>query len=266
MTIVTEKTIRIVPPYVYSRQDITDFWNTPFWGNIPDKPSAFPPSSHSSSHRFGGSDAIPSDDILLRAVKHEGLWWIGNHWLPAGVVSWDVTGSGSVIWDSASLTLSTGTTSSSMARVWKYISGLYEPSWNFRRYLSASISLSATTYQTAYLITGDYLLIGRYIGFKVVDSTLYGVAKAKAGVSENTLSLTTLKAGLRSVIECFFDPSVPKCDFYVDGLFKGSLTTGLPTGAEDSNGAFSARIVNNEAVDKRLTIYEVRLLMEEKPA
>ena len=28
------------------RADITDFWNSPFWTNIPDKPSTFPPESH----------------------------------------------------------------------------------------------------------------------------------------------------------------------------------------------------------------------------
>jgi len=29
-----------------SRNKITDFWNTPFWDNIPDKPSTFPPEPH----------------------------------------------------------------------------------------------------------------------------------------------------------------------------------------------------------------------------
>jgi len=29
-----------------SRSKITDFWNTPFWDNIPDKPSVFPPEPH----------------------------------------------------------------------------------------------------------------------------------------------------------------------------------------------------------------------------
>jgi len=46
------------------RADITDFWNSPFWTNIPDKPSTFPPSSHNHvkadiidfAHTHSGSD------------------------------------------------------------------------------------------------------------------------------------------------------------------------------------------------------------------
>jgi len=32
-----------------SRNEITDFWNSPFWDNIPDKPSQFPPEPHTHS-------------------------------------------------------------------------------------------------------------------------------------------------------------------------------------------------------------------------
>ena len=33
-------------PHTHYRSDITDFWNSPFWNNIPDKPSTFPPEPH----------------------------------------------------------------------------------------------------------------------------------------------------------------------------------------------------------------------------
>ena len=48
------------PPeaHTHSRSDITDFFNAPFWNNIPDKPSAFPPEAHASSHAPGGSDSV----------------------------------------------------------------------------------------------------------------------------------------------------------------------------------------------------------------
>jgi len=42
-----------------TRSKITDFFNSPFWNNIPDKPSSFTPSAHQSTHRSGGSDALP---------------------------------------------------------------------------------------------------------------------------------------------------------------------------------------------------------------
>jgi hypothetical protein len=46
-----------------TRSKITDFFNTPFWNNIPDKPSTFPPSLHASDHSSTGSDPITPSDI-----------------------------------------------------------------------------------------------------------------------------------------------------------------------------------------------------------
>jgi len=47
--------------HTHTRDEITDFWNTPFWDNIPDKPSTFPPEAHASSHGKGGSDEVSID-------------------------------------------------------------------------------------------------------------------------------------------------------------------------------------------------------------
>jgi hypothetical protein len=47
-----------------TRSKISDFWGTPFWANIPDKPSTFPPSAHASSHEYGGSDPVRNLDYL----------------------------------------------------------------------------------------------------------------------------------------------------------------------------------------------------------
>ena len=51
-----------LPPsaHTHVRSDITDFWSTPFWSSIPDKPSVFPPSNHASQHGSGGGDPITS--------------------------------------------------------------------------------------------------------------------------------------------------------------------------------------------------------------
>jgi len=50
----------VYPPeaHTHSRSDITDFFNAPFWNNIPDKPSTFPPQAHASSHAPSGSDSV----------------------------------------------------------------------------------------------------------------------------------------------------------------------------------------------------------------
>jgi len=43
-----------------SRSMISDFFNTPFWPNIPDTPTSYPPSAHASTHAADGADAITS--------------------------------------------------------------------------------------------------------------------------------------------------------------------------------------------------------------
>jgi hypothetical protein len=45
-----------------SRSQVSDFFSSPFWDNIPDKPSAFPPSAHAPTHQTGGDDPITSLD------------------------------------------------------------------------------------------------------------------------------------------------------------------------------------------------------------
>jgi hypothetical protein len=45
-----------------SRSQVSDFFSSPFWDQIPDKPSSYPPSAHASTHQTGGSDPITSLD------------------------------------------------------------------------------------------------------------------------------------------------------------------------------------------------------------
>jgi len=69
------------------RSKVPDFWDAPFWDNIPDKPSTFPPSAHASTHLAGGSDDLESHLRLAKlyershnsltdvtAFQHHGDW------------------------------------------------------------------------------------------------------------------------------------------------------------------------------------------------
>lgn len=69
------------------RSKVPDFWDVPFWDNIPDKPSTFPPSAHASTHLAGGSDDLESHLRLAKlyershnsltnvtAFQHHGHW------------------------------------------------------------------------------------------------------------------------------------------------------------------------------------------------
>jgi len=45
----------------FSRSWISDFFSAPFWDNIPDKPSVYPPELHASAHAKGGADELSLD-------------------------------------------------------------------------------------------------------------------------------------------------------------------------------------------------------------
>jgi parallel beta-helix repeat protein len=45
-----------------NRYQVSDFFSSPFWNNIPDRPSTYPPSSHASAHDRGGADPLTSLD------------------------------------------------------------------------------------------------------------------------------------------------------------------------------------------------------------
>jgi hypothetical protein len=53
-----------------SRSNISDFFASPFWGSIPDKPTTFPPSHHASTHASGGDDAITIDRSQISNWSH----------------------------------------------------------------------------------------------------------------------------------------------------------------------------------------------------
>ena len=75
LTIVEQK----VATHTHTRTDIVDFFSTPFWNNIPDKPPDFPPSPHTHSL----SDILQSGASTNQVPK-----WSGTQWQP-GSVNWD---------------------------------------------------------------------------------------------------------------------------------------------------------------------------------
>ncbi len=75
LTIVEQK----VATHTHTRTDIVDFFSTPFWNNIPDKPPDFPPSPHTHSL----SDILQSGASTNQVPK-----WSGTQWIP-GNVDWN---------------------------------------------------------------------------------------------------------------------------------------------------------------------------------
>lgn len=56
------------PVFPVGRSNISDFFNSPFWGNIPDKPSTFPPSDHTHTGAGGDCSKVKGiDPTILQA-------------------------------------------------------------------------------------------------------------------------------------------------------------------------------------------------------
>jgi hypothetical protein len=75
------------------RNQIADLFNSPFWGNIPDKPTSFNPSAHASTHIAGGADAITAP--LNPAALPSGTLKVGSEtllWSSDAEASSNVTG------------------------------------------------------------------------------------------------------------------------------------------------------------------------------
>jgi len=63
----------ILDAHGHERADISDFFSAPFWDNIPDKPSTFPPESHTHEivDIIGLQDKLTAHDTQISRIKTE---------------------------------------------------------------------------------------------------------------------------------------------------------------------------------------------------
>jgi len=86
---------------------------------------------------------------------------------------------------------------------------------------------------------------GRHVGFKVVNGKLYG---SVGNGSAETLTAAIEDWGASGyyqtrALEAIYDGS--KADFYVNGILKGTINTGLPAGTTDARVLFRAYVQAN---------------------
>jgi len=207
------------------------------------------------------------NDILEKLQKHLGVWWFNNHWLPAGMLYSSITGSAYITWSEAFVLLNTGTTTGSSVYVRKDARGLSKAySWAKKRYFGILTYFYTYSAQYLHIVSGAApadSAVNNYnhIGFKVIDADLY--ATVGNGTAESTLFIETLTAAVYRRLECVFDPAIPECRFYVDGVDKGALTTNLPTGIPASMIMLYGSAYNTEAANKCLYVFESRTLQVE---
>lgn len=215
-----------------------------------------PPSLHHAQHENGGTDEIDVTGLTGAGGGGGGIGSFYNYsssFDDYNTVNADNSGSGTVSLSAYSLSIKTGTTAGSRGGFKK---GLYAPllmaSWNKNRVLIISPSFECLTSAGGqYTIRNGDLGVSKHIGFKIIDGVLYGTVGNDT--AENTtalLTIDTIAYTYRPVLKCVFTAGV-KCEFYVDEILKGTITTGLPTGDADGLFMFYARAENTTYAEQK---------------
>ena len=221
----------------------------------------------SSSYRWRNLYLSTANSLLELLARHKGPFWFNSHWLPSGMMTYATTGSGTVSWYDNYVGLDTGTTSDSTVKTYKRFYGFNNTySWDKKRVFGAEVYFSSYTNQVVWIVSGWITDItassatDRHIGFKLVNDTLYGTVAD--GTTEATLTLETLSSDAHRTLEYVYTPG-SEVRFYVDGVDKGAITTNLPSGTINALYALFASVYNSAAEQKRLNIYDIRVIQEE---
>jgi len=221
----------------------------------------------SASYRWKDLYLSTANSLLELLARHKGPFWFNSHWLPSGMMTYATTGSGTVSWYDNYVGLGTGTTSGSTVKTYKRFYGFNNTySWDKKRVFGAEVYFSSYTNQVVWIVSGWITDItassatDRHIGFKLVNGTLYGTVAD--GTTEATLTLKTLSSDAHMTLEYVYTPG-SEVRFYVDGVDKGAITTNLPSGTINALYALFASVYNSAAEQKRLNIYDIRVIQEE---
>lgn len=123
--------------------------------------------------------------------------------------------------------------------------------WDKNRKFRVAVYFETDTNQTIYIGVGDPVLAGlHFIGFKIVDNTIYGCVNDGSG-EVLTVALGTITAPEDVLFEVRYTAGV-ECRFYVDNVEVGVLTSNLPSGKLDSDSIMYAYITNSAVESKNI--------------
>jgi|Deesub1362A_J573_1020465.scaffolds.fasta_scaffold00652_17 hypothetical protein len=211
-------------------------------------------------------------NVLKEIQKFRGSFLFINEW-PSNLLTSVTGGTGSVTWTQDYVTLSTGTTVSSYAAIFKMAFGQLAsvsvpPPWTVRHYFSVNVSVDNTTpSQIVYLVNGGVSSYtstnntSEHIGFVLTGYVLYGIVGDGTNQSNLQLVADTRVSGTDYILECEFIPG-NECKFYVNGSYIGSITSNLPSGSGVDTDLFHASIANLSGIDISVNIPTVRTLVE----
>ena len=194
--------------------------------------------------------------------RQDGAWWglnpASGKWLyipvNAGLTTAVVDSGTAATNGSMTFRLSTGANASSSARAQTLIASLStsgeDQQVDFTKRMRIQFQITRVTTvanAVARLWLGDLLPTGaatdKTLGIYIANLTLSGQAY---GSAEATVDLTTtMTTSISYRIDIFFDPNVPRIQWFVNGVLKGTQTTAanIPT-AQSGNCSFQAGVIN----------------------
>lgn len=169
-----------------------------------------------------------------------------------------LSGTGEITIDGYNLLLSTGGTVNSVARCEKQPQDVTNFTWDKKRRWRVSLYITYTTYQEICCFTGEPTGSYNGIGFIVINNTVYGRVNRMGTITE--INLGTITSGFH-VFEYILIPGV-KVEFYIDGVYKGQITTYLPTGSIQANHIFLFYVRNTAGYIRTLRVSRLEFYQE----
>ena len=217
-----------------------------------------------------GEVSIPESALQIGAIlgklqRFKGAYWFNSTW-DVGHIDQSLVGTGTLSWSSGYVSMTTGTTSLSSARISKTDYGYQViPTWDKERWFGLRVVFGNWTNQIIHLVTGSVSGVdavantARHIGFKVDNASLY--ATVANGTSETTSLIRTLTDVITLCLEVHLEPA-NAATFYENDIQVAVLTTNLPSGASLAGTLLWASIHNIAAEDKGMSIYTNRIYQE----
>ena len=120
--------------------------------------------------------------------------------------------------------------------------------WNKNRILETTLSLNSVSDVEARVFLGGQAF-RNHIGFKVENNTLKG--SVGNGDVETTVDLMTISANTKYAVKAVFTAG-SKCEFYVNGVKQGEITTNLPSGLAYISYLITIQIMTYASASKSL--------------
>ena len=205
------------------------------------------------------SDFAKATGIGFTRYAYQGIQWFTIFESLDGFLV-AVTGTGAITLDSHSVLLATGATINSTCQLEKYASySIIDPTWSKKRRFKTRIYFGHDTTQTIWIISG-HPDAAEHIGFKVVNGTLYKTVAD--GATENPVDTgVTITAGNIVLLEAVFITAT-SCEFFVNGVSKGTLTANLPTGDLFASSMLFVYLTNTAAVSRSLRVSQWSFIQE----